>query len=357
VIGSDPVSKSVEFARDWKLLPQPYLYGFAHIAHTTVSRPAFLLGEVKTTGWWYFFPYACLIKTPLSTLAILVAAATVVAIRWFRLPRDRSISWLYRTAPLLTLLGVYWIFSLRSHINIGHRHILPTYAAMMILAGAASYWLRRPGWVKKAIVGLCLAGLVVESWSIRPHYLAFFNQLIGGPGHAYKHLVDSSLDWGQDLPGLRRWLDTQRAAGYEGEVYLSYFGSGSPIYYGISAARLPSSLDLEPSAERYLLSGGIYCISATMLQNVYAPQKLRGPWTPRLEAVYRETRAKLLSGFSSDRLWKLYKWLQLGKLTAYLREREPDHQVGYSILIYHLSDEEVATSLNRPLEATKPNPP
>src|SRR3954464_6023759 len=88
--------------------------------------------------------------------------------------------------------------------------------AMLVLAPAASIW-------------------------IAPDYLAYFNLFAGGPDEAHHHLVDSSLDWGQDLPTLKRWLD---ANGLQGAthppVYLSFFGTANPADYRIDARYLPS---------------------------------------------------------------------------------------------------------------------
>ena len=71
---------------------------------------------------------------------------------------------------------------------------------------------------------------------IHPHYLAYFSPVVGGPEQGYRHLVDSSLDWGQDLPGLQKWLIAHRQPGEP--VYLSYFGTADPARYGINAIAL-----------------------------------------------------------------------------------------------------------------------
>src|SRR5439155_13724202 len=133
---------------------------------------------------------------------------------------------LSRAAPLLVLLGVYWAAALVSHLNIGHRHLLPIYPPLFILAGGALPRLRVP-----------LAALAVaEGLLAWPHYLAYFNPIAGGARNGYRHLVDSSLDWGQDLPGLQR----------HHPAYLAYFGTGSPRYYGIVASLLPSFIGVPP---------------------------------------------------------------------------------------------------------------
>ena len=86
-----------------------------------------------------------------------------------------------------------------------------------------------------------LFGHIYESFAIRPHYLASFNALAGGPSRAYRLVSDSSLDWGQDLLELRRWLDNERHARAESEpIYVAYFGSGDPGRSGIRATFLPS---------------------------------------------------------------------------------------------------------------------
>ena len=102
--------------------------------------------------------------------------------------------------------------AMTSPLNLGERHLLPTYPALFILAGGAAGWLRsQHRWFGAAAVAALLVALGAESIAIRPHYLAYFNVLAGGPESGYRHLVDSSLDWGQDLPGLKRWLEVAEA--------------------------------------------------------------------------------------------------------------------------------------------------
>ena len=124
-----------------------------------------------------------------------------------------------------TLLGVYWVTVMLGHLNIGHRHLLPTYPPLFVLAGAAAYWLegwREAGRANRSaagtlpgrITGVVLCALVAllagQMLCFFPNYLAYFNAIAGGPAHAYRHLVDSSLDWGQELPGRRTYLERAR---------------------------------------------------------------------------------------------------------------------------------------------------
>jgi hypothetical protein len=108
---------------------------------------------------------------------------------------------------------------------------------------------------------------MVATQNVYPHYLAYFNELVGGPDHGYRVLVDSNLDWGQDLKGLKRWMDRNGVD----LVGLSYFGTADPRYYGIKFLYLPSIPFYYPGHEpadigtkpRY------FAISATNLQGVY----------------------------------------------------------------------------------------
>jgi hypothetical protein len=75
--------------------------------------------------------------------------------------------------------------------------------------------------------------------TIFPHYLAYFNELAGGPRNGWHSLADSNIDWGQDLPGLKTWLDRNNI---REPVYLSYFGTADPRFYQISYKSVPNVL-------------------------------------------------------------------------------------------------------------------
>ena len=200
---------AIVLARDLHLLPEPYLFGVAHVLNRSGRHIGFLNGEYSVDGWWYYFPYCWLVKTPLPIIALLGLAAVAPHRRQADGGRRRRRRYraVYRLAPLLVFLTAYWVMAMTSPLNLGERHLLPTYPALFILAGGAAGWLRsRHRRLGTVAVAALLTVLGAESIAIRPHYLAYFNVLAGGPESGYRHLVDSSLDWGQDLPGLKRWL-------------------------------------------------------------------------------------------------------------------------------------------------------
>ena len=93
----------------------------------------------------------------------------------------------------------------------------------------------RRGWAT-AVLGLLCLWYVAASMAIYPHYLSYFNEIAGGPEHGYRYLVDSNIDFGQDLKGLGRYV----AENDIDQIHLSFFGSADPDVYGISYSSLPS---------------------------------------------------------------------------------------------------------------------
>ena len=401
-----PVPQLLAWCHRHRLLPQAYLLGQAHVALETETRQAFLNGHYSLRGWKSFFPYTVLVKTPLPVFAVLLLAAAAAAAR-----RDAR-RLLYATLPLWALIGVTWAVFLSAPLNIGHRHVLPTYPPAFVLAGVAADWLAsRHRAIRAALLGL-LALLAAEVLYRFPNYLAYFNVLAGGPAHAYRHLVDSSLDWGQDLPGVKRYLDEHQPPA---PIYLSYFGMADPAVYHIPARLLYSSgfsalhpnpppvlavqapageLDavvrttlaqnpdfellatggagdraigvLVEKPELYRLQGGTYFISATLLESVeFDSDGPWGAWNARYEATYQrlyaltrpfmaddpEARAAALSHSRVDawvEVFHNFERYRFARLAAYLRRREPDDSIGYSILVYQLTDADVARALDGP---------
>lgn len=219
---------------DWvdehHLLPNSYVQGFALSQAQAQTRPAYLLGRFNTTGWWYYFPIAFLIKTPVGLIVLFFAGLTLCVV-------NRSKSWqddVFMVLPLAMYLGV----AMSMNTNIGLRHILPVYPFVLLLAGktVAAALASRRRLLVAAVAGLALFQ-VGEVVAVSPHYLAFFNQFVGGPKNGHRYLADSNIDWGQDLKNLKKWMD---ANGVD-KINLSYFGSADPAYYGIHCTYLLGS--------------------------------------------------------------------------------------------------------------------
>ena len=284
-------AEPVLLARRLSLLPDPYLFGFFRFFKHSESRPAVLLGRRSEGGSWYYFPATIAFKTPLALLALLAVALATRP----RAPAGARGEW-FVWLPV----AVYLALTLTRGIHIGHRHLLPIYPFLFVAAGRAASWAFPAGrpWRERPGPALIVAALggwqLAATLRIHPHYLAYFNELAGGPSRGYRLLADSNLDWGQDLKELRAYLSRH---GID-RCKLSYFGTADPEYHHIPCELLPG----------YML--------------------------PRPRAVVKEVRAGDVLAVSATNLQGLYIEPEAETLMARLREREPLAQVGYSILIY-----------------------
>jgi hypothetical protein len=330
-----------------RLLPEGYLYGMAHVFNTML-RQSFLCGEYSVVGWRSYFPFTFLVKTPLPALVGLLALAVLAVGRMRAAPTEpRERAW-YPLAPLVAFLAIYWAASIASTLNIGHRHLLPVYPALFILLGAlpsltrGRVGLRSLPWALVAWAGFTCA------WSF-PHYLAFFNGIIGRD-EAWHYLVDSNLDWGQEHYTLEEFVAAERRRrGPEHRIYGCLFDS-TPQGTGDTAVTLLPTVfnDVKPPP----LEPGTYCISATHLQGVYL--RLFGPWTVRREERYQD-RVRALALFTPlspeerqkqhgiapeffARIVEDLHQLEYHRLLAKLRERSPDVVLNGAILVYRLDE-------------------
>lgn len=371
-----PVQHAVRFARDHRLLPEAWLYGFAFVDRHSRFRLAYFCGTWSATGWRSFFPVAYLVKSTPAELALHafgLAFAGGLALR-----RKRRF---HRSLPVLVPMLIYGAFTLASDLNIGHRHLLPIYgfgAVLTALAISAAQDFAKAGARRLMLVGLSalVATQVLSSFAIRPSYLAYFNCFAGGPDEGYRYLADSSLDWGQDLPALRDWLASSPPGS---PLHLAYFGNGSPREQGLTAVRMADdAFDADPRRPLTTLwEPGRYAISATMWNRVYT--KVRGPWSESYEARYQALRAWLArsaregifppaSGPDGEPLEKRqlqrhflhYDHLRFGRLLHQLSLRRPDARVAHNWFVFDLSDEELRVALEGPLltpaVATAPAP-
>ncbi len=260
----------VEWSNRHRLLPGAYASGFLEGQTKAEIRPSFLAGHYSQSGWWCYFPFAILVKTPVSLL--LLWTGTVVL--WLCRRTGFVSTALYLLVPSLFFL----LAGMTSKLDIGLRHLLPIYPLLLVFGGqAVAELLRRR---RSVVVGLILAASSLELMSCYPHCLAFFNICAGGPANGYRLLVDSNLDWGQDLKGLARWMKNNHIP----SVYLSYFGTADPAYYHIVCRHLSAA----PFADDDQIVSGMdfpcyVAASVTQLQGVYANDTVRRFYAPLLK--------------------------------------------------------------------------
>jgi hypothetical protein len=195
---------------------------------------------------------------------------------------------------LLAPAGLYFLVAVMSHLNLGVRHLLPIYPFLYVLAGSLVLELDRWRRTTRSVALLVMVGAIAVSsrivffpahglkWQVvAPHYLAYFNELAGGPANGFKELADSNLDWGQDLKNLKLWLV---AHDIKDPIYLCYFGMADPRFYQMAYYNMPDGCRFEPQLGFDVLKpGGLIAISATQLQGVYLSPAEHDAWKRILE--------------------------------------------------------------------------
>ena len=276
------VNRLVNPYTQWLPVPLPwtYLRGLGStLARTTTTHgfPAFLMGDISPDGWWYYFPFAFAVKTPVPFLLVLFLSLTLI----FRL---RKLNW-FDELFLLVPIVVMFILACRSHTQIGIRHLLVIHPLLFVFASKIlklEFKQRLAAWIPAAMLG---AWTILSCVEVCPHYIAYFNELVGGSRHGYHYLVDSNVDLGQDVKGLVRFMDRK----------------------GIDRMTFGHWIDLDPRyAGRFdrLQCGptnGWIAVQADVLQG------LTEAWGADPPGCY-----------------------------AWLREQQPVNEVGYSILLYHV---------------------
>ena len=262
------------------VFPAPeYVRGLKQLRHENRQgqRKNMLLGSPILEGRWYFFPVAVGVKTPLPFLALaLVGGATLLGM----VGRRRSAA-----VPVLAAVAMLGT-AMAANISIGVRHVLPIYPLLAVCAGVGI--LRIWHWRRFRFAGPVLAvgltgWLVLESALAHPDYLPYFNQLAGR--HPERVLLDSDLDWGQDLGRLADTLRARRVP----RLWLSYHGKVDLARQGLPPfTELPDDTPVT----------GWVAISAYQLQL----GSMGGPLTP----------------------------------FAWLRERTPVTRAGKSIYLYYI---------------------
>lgn len=214
----------------WHALPESYLYGLADVRSIAAGSHSYLLGNIYPHGVWFYFPVAFVIK---CTIPVLIMAALIIIAFWRGWIRHaRKIAFLV-LPPVL-----YFAQAMFSGLNIGVRHILPIFPYLFLL-GAASLWalVQRDRRLGYAVAALLVVHAVSGARSF-PNYLAYSNEVWGGPAKTYKYLTDSNVDWAQQLKQVRQYLDSHNIK----ECWFAYVGDGvvDSHYYGVNCRPLPT---------------------------------------------------------------------------------------------------------------------
>jgi 4-amino-4-deoxy-L-arabinose transferase-like glycosyltransferase len=251
-------------------IPQAYLLGL-DLQHSVVENGfnSFLLGKNAQRGWLHFYLVAFVLKTPIPFLLLLFLAAAIGRDRWH---------WI-----ILIPVIIFPFYFSAARLSRGVRYILPVYPLLCVWISqlAVHYKNRLSSRVMRWGMGLLLVWYALGSLLVAPHYIAYFNEIGGGPNNGIHLLYESDFDWGQELKGLKTYLDDHKID----RIKFAYFSTADPAHYGIQFEPLPCESPAKPET-------GLMAASATVLQ-----------------------------------AWGCYDWL---------KHYRPVDKVGYTIFIYNI---------------------
>ena len=250
-----------------------YLLGFLMVsAHTTGGHTTYFFGQLGT-HWPDYFIFAYLLKEPIAgqilfyfALLVFLTATAVSLSKVFRGEKTKSYYWLRENAVILGyafLALVVFGMASANKLQLGIRYILPffpfVYLFIAIMLGKFAKDLNKKKklgfyWINVSLVSLLLVLFVGSNLINYPSYLSYFNEIKGGGSEGWKYMVDSNVDWGQDLIRLRQFMDQKDIP----LINIDYFGGGNLDYY-LGGRYQPWGYNLKPGT-------GWFAISASAIQ-------------------------------------------------------------------------------------------
>jgi hypothetical protein len=306
-----------------KLLPVPlpaaYVSGLDHQkgrADSVVAPMVYLRGRWRSGVWEYYYLYALAVKTTLGTVTLALFALGFALLT----PRVRLRAWeeLIMMLPLCAILGIITA-NMRNQFS-SIRYIMPTFPFLflgisrvgIILADVATatslrgFALLYPWKVVGA--GIVIGSLVwngVSLLRVHPHELSYFNEIANGPDRGWEHLIESNIDWGQDLLILKRWAEAHPSAR---PLRLAYYGGVDPHVWGVNYQLAPTA---DEAASGELLPGW-YAISVNFIAG-----------------------ASFRAFDEQDRPIRINR-----DDYRYFRDVKPYAKAGYSIFVFHITREQ-----------------
>ncbi len=305
---ASPQMNSVQASLSWLgwlpvLFPTDFIAAFDRLAQDLGRlHPVYLDNMWTSKPIGRYYAAALAYKLPLSTIILFLIG--FAGLLWPRPGSEDRRRGLFLLIAAVTLP----ILASRSANQIGIRYILPTFPVLFIFAGQAARYLVFPKitsifnvWVWRTVWAL----VIVAPLSLRfhPHHLAYFNLAAGGPANGGWHLVDSNIDWGQDLHALRDYLKENKIS----DIGLAYYGTVLPSSIGINAHDPPFRIP----------KPGWYAISVSFVNG-------------RPHVFGNHEGASVRVG--------------VGEL-IYFRMFTPVTSIGYSINVYHLTYRDIENNI------------
>jgi 4-amino-4-deoxy-L-arabinose transferase-like glycosyltransferase len=229
------------------------------------DKPQFLLGQFSFVGWWYYYPVVFFLKTTLAAL-LLACTLGLLCLKKIFFPSaeqgEKNKKTRFTVISIILFLLLFMGISMMSKIDLGVRYILPIYPFFYVLIAIGSYRVVTTSShiYRRYIIGTILVFLFWHSISSivsYPGYLGYFNEIIGNNRRADTYVVDSNLDWGQDLRRLTNWVEEHQIS----KIHIDYFGGGDPSYY-LKDKVIPWQSTFQKEKGYYAVSRHFYRTSA-----------------------------------------------------------------------------------------------
>ncbi len=292
-----PVPVPADFLRGIDIQRKDFENGF----------PSYLAGRWQHGGWWYYYLYALAVKEPIGTISLVLwALALCVACHPANASRFDEAALLIPAVSILTFVSSQTGFS--HHM----RYVLPIFPFIAVATGKLAGYFDRDRRAPSFLIGALLIWSAGSSLNVAPHWMSYFNEVVAGPSRGHHHLLDSNMDWGQDLLDLKEWLDRHPEAQPLG---LAYFHVIDPALFGIEYhLPAPGPDEVTPrdskGASAYGPRPGYFAVSVQLLQGA---------------------RFRVSDGRGGRQSITRHDYF------AYFRLFQPIARAGYSILIYHVT--------------------
>lgn len=276
-------------------LPANYVLGI-DLQKRDFEEPmwSYLRGEWQKGGWWYYYLYALALKVPLGTWMLAALTAGLSVVRRTGSPGSGD-----EVLLLVPAIAVLLLVSSQTGFNHHFRYVLPIVPFGLVWISRAARLVDRKTPALALVVVLAAAWSVGSSLHVYPHSHAYFNELAGGPDNGARHLLDSNIDWGQDLLPFKRWLMRHPEVHPIGLAYSIPNGLLDPAAVGIRCAEPPRDAE----------------------SLVRTPQRSRGEFGP-------------LPGWYAIFVRELY---ERHRKYQYFHNFRPVERIGYTVYIYHIT--------------------
>lgn len=278
-------------------LPKDFLVGLdiQKKAFENFGRESYLRGEFKERGWWYYYLYALAIKVPIGYWIIFCLASIHAIVCWSGKASLQNL--LVLGSPVLVILIL-----VSSQTGFSHhlRYVLLIFPFIFVWMGQCVIWLSKTKLIRSSILLISFVWAISSSLYYYPHSLSYFNELVGGPLKGHEHLINSNIDWGQDLLLLKEWIEEHPEARPMHVCYygtLNYYGQRDIIALGVD---YPLPLINTEENPNFAPPPGWYAISVNYLKG--------------------------------------YGWKQPKNGFKYFQKYVPVGKAGYSIYIFHIQE-------------------